>query len=210
MRLYGTPPSHFTRKVRIVLQELGLPYEFVRFTDLLAVGPDNFAHNPLHHFPVLEHEGLRLIESDLICQYLIKTYGRGKELSSLFPSAENETRDGQTLAMINGGMAAGVVLLRAQRSGLKNLDSVPFFQQERAGLDGSQRWLEQDLAGRTTYYPGRFTYLDVALLCFLEWAAFREFLLPEKEIPGLVKFVRTHESRASARATHPSKSEVTQ
>ena len=117
-----TPPSHFTRKVRVLLQELRVPFEFVHLDKLLETGPEKFADNPLHMFPVLEHKGQRLIESDLICDYLIRNFGKGPQLESFMPEAANECFDRQRLAIMNGGMSAGVTLIRAKRSGIENLD----------------------------------------------------------------------------------------
>ena len=137
MQLYGTPPSHFTRKVRIVLQELGLPYEFVILSQLLEVGERHFAHNPLHMFPVLEDGDIRLFESDLICDYLISRYGAGKELNSFIPSQKNQVKDRQRLAVMNGGMSAGVTLIRAKRSGIRDWAPFPYFRQELASIDAA-------------------------------------------------------------------------
>jgi glutathione S-transferase len=204
MRLYGTAPSHFTRKVRILLQELSVPFEFVLLDKLLETGPEKFANNPLHMFPVLEHEGKQLIESDLICQYLIERFGKGKELSTFLPSAENAVHDQQRLAIVNGGMSAGVTLVRAKRSGIEKWTDYAYFRQELAAIDAAFAWIEKDLGDRDSYYPGRLTMLDIALMCLTEWAVFRDFLKDPSRFPNLTRFVRKHASRASFQSTHPS------
>ena len=45
--LHLTPQSHFSRKVRIVLQELGLPCELAHVPDLLSDDPAKFGGNPI-------------------------------------------------------------------------------------------------------------------------------------------------------------------
>lgn len=174
---------------------------------LLEVGPGNFANNPLHMFPVLDHEGRQLIESDLICEYLIERFGTA-EFSSFLPSPENKVRDQQRLALINGGMSAGVTLIRAKRSGIDRWTEHAYFRQELAAISAVLDWLEADLGARDAYYPGRLTMLDIALMCFLEWAAFRDFWKDRSRHPHLAGFVKAQENRPSFKATHPSISEA--
>jgi len=208
MRIYGTPPSHFTRKVRILLQELRVPFEFVLLDKLMETGAEKFAGNPLHMFPVLEHEGRHLIESDLICEYLIARFGSNTPLSSFLPSETNAVEDRQRLAIMNGGMSAGVTLIRAKRSGIEKWTDYAYFRQELAALDDAFAWLEKDLGNRTSYYPGKFTMLEITLLCLIDWAVFRDFLKELPKYPNLERFVRAHEGRASVKSTHPSMTEV--
>lgn len=212
MRLYGTPPSHFTRKVRVVLQELKVPYEFVVLEKLLEVGEEKFAGNPLHLFPVLEDGTQRLFDSSLICEYLLERYGQGKELASFLPPVENKVRDQKRLVVMNGAMSAGVTLIRAKRSGIENTNDYSFFRQEKAALAGAFRWLERELGSAESFYPGRLTMLDINLQCLLEWAVFRELNIPEAETPNLVRFRDAFATRPSFRDTHPSlvKGEVKQ
>lgn len=208
MRLYGTPPSHFTRKVRVLLQELRVPFEFVVLDKLLETGPEKFANNPLHMFPVLEHDGQQLIESDLICEYLIEKFGRGSEIATALPGPEQRVRERQCLAIMNGAMSAGVTLIRAKRSGIEKWGDYAYFRQELASIEAALAWLDRDLGARTSYYPGRLSMLDITLMCFVEWAVFREFLPDRAKYPHLDQFVRAHQDRASFKSTHPSINEV--
>jgi glutathione S-transferase len=208
MRLYGTPPSHFTRKVRVLLQELRVPYEFVSIPDLFAVGQQHFGQNPLQRFPVLEHDGTRLIESDLICEYLIDRFGAGTGFASYYPEPKNRVRDGQSIAVMNGTMDAGVNLLRGKRSGIEPWEKYPFFRQELAAIGEGLAWLEKDLGARDSYYPGRLTMPDVTLMCALEWLAFREFWTDHSKHPNLARFVAAHGGRPSFQSTHPLVTEV--
>lgn len=200
MKLHGTPPSHFTRKVRILLQELGQPYQFIVLKGLMETGAGNFAGNPLHQFPVLVDGDRRLWESNLICEYLLDRYGSNQKRVAFLPQAGDRHEHRQRLAIMDGAMAAGVKLIRAKRSEIPDYMSFPFFRQEAASLLESLDWLERDLAGRTRYCDDRLSMLDVTLLCFAEWAVFREVaVLP----PGIDAFVRANCDRPSFAATHP-------
>jgi glutathione S-transferase len=72
MRLYSSPPSAYSRKVRIVALELGIADRI----EVCAQSPrDNsggsFAINPLARIPVLvTDDGVVLYDSPVICDYL--------------------------------------------------------------------------------------------------------------------------------------------
>ncbi|MGZ3710146.1 MAG: glutathione S-transferase C-terminal domain-containing protein, partial [Bdellovibrionota bacterium] len=79
----------------------------------------------------------------------------------------------------------------------------PFFKQEAASLDAALRWLDTDLGSRATYQAGEFTVADISLMCFVEWAIFREFLPSLDNYPSLHAFVLANRDRPSLAATHP-------
>lgn len=203
MKLFGTYPSHFTRKVRIVLQELGLEYQFSVLTSLLETGSEHFAGNPLQRLPSLEDGGLLLIESDVICRYLIDKYGRNSPNLRFLPSGGNVWEHEKRLAVANGGMAAGVELIRAKRSNIPDYANFTMFRQEAGALKGALRWLDQDLDSRTAYQAGELTVADIALHCFADWAVFREFVPNLDEYPSLRAFVAANKARPSFASTHP-------
>ncbi|RZA09342.1 MAG: glutathione S-transferase family protein [Proteobacteria bacterium] len=202
MKLYGASPSHFTRKVRVVLHELGLQFEFAALSRLLEATPDAFGENPLLQMPVLEDRGYRLIESDLICEYLIERYG--KKQVRFYPIKGDGILHRQRLAIMNGGMGAGAKIMRAKRSAIPNFDDYAFFKQERASLTASLEWLDKDLGPRLTYAAEEFTLLEISLMCFVEWAPFREMVPNLDAYPNLKRFQAHWHEHASFAATRPS------
>lgn len=204
MKLYGTKPSHFTRKNRVVFHELELDYEFVELSELLEVGKEKFAGNPLHMFPVLETKDNWLVESDRISEFLIEKFGSGTPLSQFMPEdrfSKIELWNFQSI--INGVMESAVHRIRAQRSGITNIDQYPFFRQEREALISGLDWLNSNLDGVTSFSFSGFCYLDISLLCLLEWAIFREQIEDLAEYKNLMAFQAQHQDRASLRSTHP-------
>jgi glutathione S-transferase len=206
MKLYGTYPSHFTRKVRIVLAELGIPYEFEVLAGLMLTGPEHFAQNPLHQLPILVDGNKNIIESDIICEYLIEKFGAKNTtgLNRFLPSPENKYDDLKRLAIMNGAMSAGVKLIRAKRSEIPNYENFVFFKQEREALLKALEWLNQDLGKRSAYYPGQFTMLEITLMSLCEWVVYREMVPNLDPYPQLSHFVHTNCGRASFAKTHPS------
>src|SRR5512143_1218173 len=122
LRLHGTPLSHFTRKIRILLAEMGVSFEFVRPTNLLDADPAAYGDNPLMRVPTLVHGDITVIESDHIARYLVATFDR-KDWFEV-----NTTDVGQLnrLAVANGVMSNEVVLILAKRGGLTDVESVAY------------------------------------------------------------------------------------
>jgi len=79
MKLYSGPLSLFTAKVRIALDEKGIPYEkievpFSRTQGYQPKHPDVLAINPKGQVPVIVDEGLALYDSTVILEYLEDRY----------------------------------------------------------------------------------------------------------------------------------------
>src|SRR5262245_26277481 len=73
MKLYGARLSPFVRKVRIVLEEKGIPCEGVHLVPLPKT-PELIAMNPLGKIPILRDGEAVIPDSSVICAYLEKTH----------------------------------------------------------------------------------------------------------------------------------------
>ncbi len=72
LTLFHASHSTCSQKVRMVLHEKGLPFEDIRL-DLAKKGqlkPDYLAINPNGVVPTLVDDGIAIIESSVICEYL--------------------------------------------------------------------------------------------------------------------------------------------
>jgi glutathione S-transferase len=81
LRLYYAPRTRAARP-RVVLEELGVPYELVRL-DPSKGETRTEAHlgrHPLGHVPALEDGDVRVFESAAICLYVAERYGKGRML----------------------------------------------------------------------------------------------------------------------------------
>lgn len=202
MKLYGASPSHFTRKVRVVLQELGLPFQFVAVSSLLDDSPETFGSNPLLLIPVLEADGRRLVDSDLICEYLIERHGN--KALSLFPREGDLTLHKQRQVIMNGGMSAGAHIMRARRSEIPNFGDYSFYKQEKAAIHAALAWLDKDIGSKKYFAGNELTLLEITLVCFADWVTFREMVPNLDPYPNLKRFAAEWGQRPSFAATHPS------
>jgi glutathione S-transferase len=89
MKLYDFPPCPFGQKVRIVLAEKGLAYEFVQVD--LSQGeqrkPDFLRLNPFGRVPVLVDEETTIYDSTIINEYLEDEYPEPPVLPAIGASA---------------------------------------------------------------------------------------------------------------------------
>jgi glutathione S-transferase len=80
-KLFYVPRTRASRP-RIVLEELGVPYELVRLDSASGETrtPPHLARHPLGRVPVLEDGDVRIFESGAICFWLAERYGEEKLL----------------------------------------------------------------------------------------------------------------------------------
>jgi glutathione S-transferase len=175
-KLYGTPLSHFTRKIRILLHELGVPFDFVRTPSLLEASTPSYGANPLMRIPTFLHDGTTVIESDHIARYVVDRYDPADRFSVCAPSVTAMNR----LAVLNGVMAHEVTLILARRGGLEDLGSVAYFRKLGHSIASGLAWLDRELDPDAD----GFDYVDIVTVCL--WDHLTHYQL----VPGLEGYRR--------------------
>ena len=200
LTLIGTPLSHFARKVRIVLHELAIDFDFERVPNLLEFDLSRHGQNPLMRVPTLIDGDLWLIESDHIVRHIVATRAPHDPLHALTPGVAALNQ----LAVLNGIMANEVTILLAARGGLVDVMAHAYFKKLAQAIAAGLAWLDRELD------PDRegFDYIDVVTVCM--W----EHLLHYNDLPGLDGYPRIaarvarFSSRDSVTRTTPSASLV--
>ncbi|HEX2685577.1 MAG TPA: glutathione S-transferase family protein [Kofleriaceae bacterium] len=182
-KLYGTPLSHFARKIRILLHEFGVPFDFIRTPSLLEASTPSYGANPLMRIPTFIHGDTTVIESDHIARYIVERYDPADRLSVCAPSVTAMNR----LAVVNGVMGHDVTLVLARRGGLEDLNSVVYFRKLFHSIASGLAWLDREIDPEAD----GFDYVDIATLCM--W----DHLTHYKLVPGLDEY-----RRIAARAAH--------
>jgi glutathione S-transferase len=157
LQLHGTPLSHFTRKIRILLHELGVPFDFIRAPNLLEVSAEAYGANPLMRIPTLVDGGTTLIESDHIARYLVEKYDPADRFSVRAAGVAAMNR----LAVLNGIMAHEVTLILVRRGGFEDLDGVAYFRKLQRSIASGLAWLDRELDPAAD----GFDYVDIATIC---------------------------------------------
>lgn len=203
MKLFGTPGSPFARKVRIVLEEKGIPHEYV-IERPSAPGSRVPQFNPLGKVPTLVlDDGRALYDSAVIVEYL-DALGSGPKL---IPDAFDQRIEVRRWEALGDGIAEATVLVNHEyREPAEKQRAPAWFERQRAKIDRGLAVMEKDLGAGEFCLGGRFTLADIAAgyaLGYLEQA------LPEVEWraahPALRRLAERLGARKSFSATMPPK-----
>lgn len=148
LQLYTTPLSHFGRKVRLLLDLYGLPYELFDAGNVAESQPEKFAGNPLMKVPALQDGEIWLIESDHIAAYVVRKHDPSDRLGVLSP----DVFDLNARAVLNGIMTEEVKLLLAKRTGVP-IENYTFFEKALAAIRQGLNWLEEHHRSFTPAQP---------------------------------------------------------
>ena len=172
MKLIGSNTSPYVRKVRIVMAEKKLDYDYV-LEDVWSADTTIGLTNPLAKVPCLIMEGGEAIfDSRVIVEYLDTLSPVGK----LIPSSGRERAEVKTWEALADGVLDAAVLAR-----LDNTWS------GRAATERSQAWVDRQMGkidqslkamshglGDKVYYSGiHLSLADVAVGCALGYLDFR-------------------------------------
>ena len=207
-KLWFSEGSPFARKVRIVLAEKGLAYE----KDLLnGIRPAD-THRKFHPgllVPVLVDGEQTLFESNLIIDYLLRTYpANPPEMPRppLIPSLtrpERHWEDAKTLAVLEtmGNAIANFKLLRDEGA---TPERFPYLARHLARVESCLDWLE-DRATPDGFVPGWLSIMDINLICLIAYGEKRK-LLKLRDRPRLEGIIAGFSNRPSILSTPVSES----
>ena len=205
MKLYGAPQSPFVRKVRIALEEKGLPYEIENVVPGL---------HPLGKMPVLRDGDLVIPDSSVICAYLEKTH----PAPALYPTEPAEFARALFLEeYADARMSEGMGLIVLERFVKPHMLGQPTDEVRLRELleSASTRWfgrptsaggqpipcvmdyLESQLPGDRDSVLARFGIADVALGAHLGWLAPADFELDARRWPRTARYYQALQARPS-------------
>ena len=198
MKLFATPLSHFSRKVRLLLDHYEVPFELVNVGNVGSADPDQFPNTPLMAVPVLQDGDLSIIESDHIAAYLVQRLDPVDRYGVL-------TREPMALnarAVLNGIMTSEVRVILAERAGLDPGETA-YFRKFFDVISQGLAWLEarSDLFGGAT--P---SYLDFHLVS--AWDHLKHYAvqdLPYASLKTIVESLSASETvaKSAPRAAAP-------
>ncbi len=203
MKLIGSTSSPYVRKVRIVMAEKKLDYEFV-VEDVWAADSTIGQSNPLGKVPCLVMEGGEaLFDSRVIVEYLDTLSPVGK----LIPPLGRERAEVKTWEALADGVLDAAILARLENhwaGRAKAQRSDAWVDRQLSKVDGSVKAMSQGL-GEKPFCAGIYLSLaDIAVGCALGYLDFR---FPEIEWrgdhPNLAKLHEKLMQRSSFIDTRP-------
>ena len=170
MKLLGSVPSPYTRKVRIVLAEKKIDCDF----EVADVNPPEnpvIALNPLGKVPTLMlDDGTALFDSRVIVEFLDAV----SPLSRLIPEENRErvaVRRWEALA--DGALDAGL-LIRYESLRPKKEQSAAWTGKQVGKLKRGLAMVAAELGDKAWCHGDRYSLADIAVGCCLGWVEFRK------------------------------------
>jgi glutathione S-transferase len=200
LKLIGTTTSPYTRKVRIVLAEKRMEYEFA-IDAPNAEGSTVVRYNPLGKIPVLVlDDESTLFDSRVIVEYLDNA-SPGNRLIPEEKRPRIQVRRWEALA--DGCTDAAVAVIMEKRRPAAQ-QSPEWIARQQAKVDRALQMMADDLAAKTWCTGDFFTLADIAVGCCLGWMELRLPDLPwRRNHPNLARLADKLAQRQSFRDTVP-------
>lgn len=198
MKLLGTGTSPYTRKVRLVLLEKGLPHEYVADPPR-EPGSRVPANNPLGRIPtLLLDDGMALFDSPVICEHLD---GLAATPALLPRDAASRLRVKRWEALADGLMDSAV-MVRVESLRPEERRDPALLALHGGAIDRALAWAATELGGRAWCEGETLTLADLALVSALLYLDLRQ---PERAWraahPNLAAFAARLMARPSVQAT---------
>ncbi len=199
MKLVGSKTSPYVRKVRVILAEKDLAFEFIEESAWTA---DTTVprYNPLNKVPALVmDDGDSIYDSAVITEYLDSISG-----GSLIPAGAADRARVRSLEALGDGIAdAGVtVFLERKRDGAHQ--DPTWIARQMDKVNGAITALSRTLGDKPYLGGSQANLADIACACAVFWAEFR---MPEIGVrarhPNLEAWAERMESRPAFQATRP-------
>jgi glutathione S-transferase len=208
LKLFGHDASPYVRRVRIVLAELGIPFE--RDTrGWQDPAPELVASSPIQRVPMLDlgpgASVRHLFDSRVIAGLLFGLPHAPPAGDPPFQDALLEPSlallDQNVLSVTDAALDSLVNVFMLENDGIRAEQS-SYLQRQGTRARGCLDWLERTYRGRRTLAPGRLAYADVAVITLLGWIRFRK-RLDLGSWPGLLAVEAAHAGRPSIASTQP-------
>lgn len=201
MKLIGSTTSPYVRKVRIVMAEKKLDYQFV-LDDVWAPDTAIDESNPLGKVPCLVMEdGGAVFDSRVIVEYLDTLTPVGK----LIPTSGRERAEVKCWEALADGMSDAAILMRiedTQRS--EDQRSTSWLERQQRKVEGSFKAMSTGLGDGPWCNGNHYSLADIAVGCALGWIEFRRPELTWRDdYPNLARLVDKLAERPSFRETAP-------
>lgn len=194
MKLLGSVPSPFTRKVRIVLAEKRVECVFEPVEVMSADTPVPL-HNPLGKIPVLVlDDGATLYDSRVIAEFLDTVSPMGR----LIPEESRGRIAVRRWEALADGVTDAGILIRYERARDEKQQSAAWIERQTGKLERGLAEMAKDLADKPWCHGNGYTLADIACGCALGWLTFR---FPDLDWRGKYPNLARHFDKLSERAT---------
>ena len=169
MKLIGSLASPYTRKVRIVLAEKKIDYDF-EIDNPWKADARAAKLNPLGKVPVLElDDGRTLFDSRVIVGFL----DNASPISRLVPAENRERVEARRWEALADGVLDAGVLARLENQREAKLRSAPWIERQMGKVRAGLAAMDSELGDKPWCVGNGYTLADIALGVCLGWLDFR-------------------------------------
>jgi glutathione S-transferase len=215
MKLFGHDTSPYVRRVRVLLAEMGVPFERDRH-GWMDASEEMLRLNPLMRVPVLLDEdrgGQTLVDSKLVADYLYGLRAAGTLGAEAAPAVDPPLQatlwragrrydDENVVLTVDGGIDSAINVFLLERDGVRPAPG-SYLERQEVRVGRCMTWLDGLYAGRDTLGDGAFAFADIAVVCALDWLTFRKRYDVSRH-ENLCRMAERHRARPSLATTHPS------
>jgi glutathione S-transferase len=203
MKLIGSPTSPYVRKVRIVMAEKKLDYQFV-VEDVWSANTQMALSNPLGKVPCLVMEGGEAVfDSRVIVEYLDALSPVGK----LIPTNGRARAEVKTWEALADGMVDACILARLEATWSGRTEaqrSQAWIDRQMGKVTASLQAMEAGLGDRSYCSDVHLTLSDIAVGCALAYLDLRFSHIDWRSAhPGLDRLYKKLAQRPSFIETAP-------
>ncbi len=200
MKLIGTPTSPYTRKVRVVLAEKRIDYDFVVDApgDAATRVPEL---NPLGKVPVLiTDDGTNVFDSRVIVEYL----DHASPVAKLIPEDTRQRIQVRRWEALADGCTDAVVAVVSERRRAPEKQSRGWITHQQGKVDRALRVMSEELGVRTWCGGEHYNLSDIAVGCCLGYLDLRAPDLGWRRLyPNLARLEEKLAQRPSFKDTAP-------
>lgn len=198
MKLIGTAASPYTRKVRVVLAEKHMEYEFV----VDAPNTENSTvtqFNPLGKIPVLVlDDDSTIFDSRVIVEYL----DNASPGNRLIPEEKRPRIQVRRWEALADGCTDASVAIFVEKRRAAQMQSAEWLARQQGKIDRALQMMADDLAAKPWCTGDFFTLADIAVGCCMGWLDLRLPDLPWRRThPNLARLAEKLAQRQSFRDT---------
>ena len=169
MKLIGSLASPYTRKVRIVLAEKKIDYDF-EIDDPWKADAKAAKLNPLGKVPaLLLDDGRTLFDSRVIVGFL----DNASPISRLVPAENRERVEARRWEALADGVLDAGVLARLENQREAKLRSAPWIERQMGKVRAGLAAMDSELGDKPWCVGNGYTLADIALGVCIGWLDFR-------------------------------------
>lgn len=182
LELYYSETSPYSRKVRVLLLEKGVPFSPI---DIRKGERQAKEANPLGKVPTLLVDGVPLVDSVVMTEYLDAAFPQPE----LIPSAPYERAMVRRYEALADGISDVLIPVVYDRKRPDEVQNKAMAEAYIGKARATLQWLDQDCQGRQYLHGDVFSLADVAVVSALGYVNLR---LPEL-LPAYANLARYHE-----------------